>query len=155
MTVERRPELQDALSVNHPPSIFFIKHHTLKKVGTPEKIQRYIYTILYKMTSRPSIFRKPKSSAFYKELSEGDLISTLSQLCASSLAYCPIPFFGGFRQTSLNSFKSAFLGHHSFQSSIQGTASKMLKETSWWFFTNPFEKYEIVKMGEHLPQFSG
>ena len=27
--------------------------------------------------------------------------------------------------------------------------------SSWWFFTNPSEKYAQVKMGEILPQFSG
>ena len=26
---------------------------------------------------------------------------------------------------------------------------------TWWFFTNPFEKYANVKMGDFLPQLFG
>jgi len=31
----------------------------------------------------------------------------------------------------------------------------MMSVSSWWFFTNPFDTYATVKMGETLPQGSG
>lgn len=48
-----------------------MKHHTLKKVGKREKIQRYI--ILDKMTSVPSVLQSPSHRHFIKNFQRGIL----------------------------------------------------------------------------------
>ena len=74
--------------------------------------------------------------------------------------HLPMPFF---RHFWVNEFPFSLLVGDGQDSRKEGTgyfcdkASFLIKPseylaTGWWFFTNPFEKYAQVKLGENLPQ---